>query len=163
MTSRRKRLVMRRLVPIFATCSNKRLHQVIDSINNQAPARLLLLLCWIASVEPSRKDLLRLGLSHRQGDASIGPNRVFAQPRTGAGEPIHHQKDLAAFWGHFQAEARQAGVPVDRIVFEDGQTVDRRLGQANTRNGPLLRSATSAQIGSTDQERAEQSSNRRPQ
>jgi hypothetical protein len=60
--------------------TNECLHQVIDPIDDQAAARLLLLLCWIASVEPSRKDLLRLGLGHRQGDASIGPNRIFAEP-----------------------------------------------------------------------------------
>ena len=60
--------------------ANERLHQVIDPIDDQAAARLLLLLCRIASVEPSRKDLLRLGLGHWQGDASIRPNRIFAQP-----------------------------------------------------------------------------------
>src|SRR5215831_8426089 len=65
--------------------TNERLHQIIDPVDDQAPTRLLLLFCWIASVEPSGKDLLRLGLSHRQGDASIGPNRIFAQPRASAG------------------------------------------------------------------------------
>ena len=43
--------------------TNERLHQVIDPIDDQAAARLLLLLCWIASVEPSRKDLLRWALA----------------------------------------------------------------------------------------------------
>ena len=36
------------------------------------------------------------------------------------------------------AETGQPGVPVSRIFFEDGQIIDRRLGQANTGNGLLL-------------------------
>ena len=64
-------------VDVFA---NERLHQIIDPIDHQAAARLLLLLCRIAAIEPSGKDLLRLSLSHRQCDASIRPDRIFAQP-----------------------------------------------------------------------------------
>src|SRR5262249_13817917 len=86
--------------------TDERFHQVIHPIDNQAAARLLLLLCWVASVEPSRQALLAWGLAHRRGAAPIGPNRIFAQPRTGARKPIHHQKDLAAFRRHFHAEAR---------------------------------------------------------
>ena len=48
--------------------ANERLHQVIDPIDDQAATRLPLLFCRIASVEPSRKDLLRLSLGHRQGE-----------------------------------------------------------------------------------------------
>ena len=60
--------------------ANEGLHQIIDAIDHQAAARLSLLLCRIAAIEPSGKDLLRLGLGHRQCDASIRPDRIFAQP-----------------------------------------------------------------------------------
>jgi hypothetical protein len=123
--------------------ANERLDQIIHAVDDHAAAGLFFLFCPIATIEPSRKDLLRLGLGHRQGDASIRPDGIFAQPGAGARKPIHHQKHLAAFRRHFHAEARQTGVPVNRIFFEDGKIVDRRLGQANTRNRLLPLSATS--------------------
>jgi hypothetical protein len=122
--------------------ANERLDQIIDAVDDHAAAGLFFLFCRIAAIEPSRKDLLRLGLGHRQGDPSIRANRILTQPRAGARKPIHHQKDLAAFRRHLHAKARQAGIPVNRIFFEDGKIVDRRLGQANSRNRRLPRSAT---------------------
>ena len=114
--------------------ANERLDQIIHAVDHHAAAGLFFLFCRIAAIEPSRKDLLRLGPGHRQGDPSIRANRILTQPRAGAGKPIHHQKDLAILRRHLHAKARQAGIPVNRIFFEDGQIVDRRLGQANTRN-----------------------------
>ena len=64
-------------VDVFA---NERLHQLVDTIDHQAATRLLLLVCRVAAIEPGGEDLLRLGLGHRQCDASIRPNRIFAQP-----------------------------------------------------------------------------------
>ena len=57
--------------------ANERFHQIINPIDHHAAARLLLLLCRIAAIEP-RGNLLCVGLGHRQGEAAIKPNRIFA-------------------------------------------------------------------------------------
>src|SRR5947208_16974074 len=54
--------------------ANERLHEVIDPIDDQAAARLPLLLCRIPSIATSGKDPLALGHALRQRDASAGPN-----------------------------------------------------------------------------------------
>ena len=82
------------------------LDQIVNPIDHQAAPRLLLFLGWISSIEPGRKDLLRLCASHRQGDSSIGTDGELPQSRSCAGQAIHYQKDLAALWRHLHAKAR---------------------------------------------------------
>src|SRR6185437_1655690 len=54
--------------------ANERLDQIIHAVDHHAAAGLFFLFCRIAAIEPSRKDLLRLGPGHRQGDPSIRAN-----------------------------------------------------------------------------------------
>ncbi len=95
---------------------DERLHQVANPVYDQAASGLLLLLSRITTIEPSRKDLLRLGPGHRQSDPTIGADGIFAQSRAGAAKPVHHEKYLAASRRHLHAEAGKACVPVNRVI-----------------------------------------------
>jgi hypothetical protein len=66
-------------------------------------------------------------------------DRVFAQSRTGARDAIHNQEDLSAFGCHLHTEARKSGVPIDNVLRQDRQVVDRGLYQSKAGNFALLR------------------------
>jgi hypothetical protein len=103
---------------------NKGFDQIVDPVDDQATPRLFLLFGRVATINPSREDLLCLGASHGQGDSAIRTNRVFAETRPSAAEPVHHKKDFAALGRHFHAEAGKTRVPVNRVLRQDRQTVD---------------------------------------
>src|ERR1700683_5549702 len=105
------------------TFSDEGFDQVINPIDPQTTPGLLFLLSWVPSIKSRNENLLRLRPRHRQRDAPIRANRIFAQPRAGAGHAIHNQKDLSALGRHLHAKARQAGIPVKRIFRRDRQAV----------------------------------------
>ena len=59
--------------------ANEGLDQILDLVDHQPAPGLLFLFSRVPPVQPSGKDFLRLGACHRQGDASVRTNGVFAQ------------------------------------------------------------------------------------
>jgi hypothetical protein len=84
--------------------SNEGLDQILELIDDKPAARLLLLFSGVSAIEPRGKDLLRLSPRHRQGDATVRADCVFAQPRSCACDPIHNQKDLPSLRGHLETK-----------------------------------------------------------
>jgi hypothetical protein len=124
-----------RCTNLWEAFPNKRLDQILDLIDYQPTPGLMPLFSWVPAIQPGGEDLLRLGTRHRQGDASVGTDGIFAQSWAGAAKPIHYDEDLAAPRRHLDAKARQSLIPVHCIPFGDGKSVNRRLGHMNARNG----------------------------
>jgi hypothetical protein len=141
--------------------ANVSFDQVVDAIYDQAASRLLLLFSRISPIKPGSKDLLGLCARHRQGNATVWADGIFAQSRTGAGDAVHHNEYLPALWRDLHAKPRQACVPMDGVPRLDRQVIDDGFRQTGTGNRRLL-VLLSSHIGSTEWARLEQLSNHNP-
>jgi hypothetical protein len=142
--------------------SNVGLNYVIDAVDDQPVPRLLFLFSKVPTIEPRGEDLLGLRSGHWQGDASIGTDGVFSQPRASAGQPIHDKKNFTPCGCYFDAKARQASVPIDRVFRERRKAVDCRFRQADTRNRLLPILLPQPDIGSTQRASTKQLSHLDP-
>jgi hypothetical protein len=74
----------------------KALDKIVNPIDYHVAPLLLLFLGWVSSIEPGRKNPLRLRPCHRQRDIPVGTDVRFAQPGARPGKAIHHHRLIAA-------------------------------------------------------------------
>src|SRR5262245_1245617 len=114
--------------------SDKTLYQIVHAVSNKSTASLLLLGSRIFTFCSSSKYLQRHYASLMQRDATIRPNRVFAQTRSSATCAIEHNENLATIRSDFYAEAGTATIPVNDVPCRRRQLIDCALGQLHSRH-----------------------------
>src|SRR5262245_49616169 len=114
--------------------SDKTLYQIVHAVSNKSMASLLLLGSRIFTFCSSSKYLQRRYASLMQRDATIRPNRVFAQTGAGPSGAIERDEDLASLWGDLDAETWTATIPVNDVPCRRRQLIDCAFRQLHSRH-----------------------------
>jgi hypothetical protein len=95
--------------------ADEELDQIINAIDHEAAALQLLFRRRISPLGSCCENPQSRRTSLMQGDATIRPERVFAQPGSRSSGPIEHDEHFAPLGRDLDAETRAASIPIDNI------------------------------------------------